>query len=374
MNNKILHIVSLDVPYPADYGGVIDIFYKIKALHHCGVKIILHCFKYGRKEQTELNKYCSEVYYYPRNNKLLSWFSLKPFIVNSRVSTQLTKRLAEVDAPILWEGHHTIANINDPQLKNRKKLIRQHNVEWRYYSHLAKTERSKWKSLYYYSEQFKLKRNENDIANAIILPISVTEYNYFNFKYRKVHHLPVFHKNQNVCSNTNYGKHLLYHGNLSVSENIKAVKFIVEEIRSDLRLPIIIAGKNPTQEVIELCKKNSSIKLIANPTEKKLDELIKDAQVNILPGFENTGVKLKIINALYSGKHCLVSPEMLTGTGLDSLCAMARSAEDFNIALGRLMSTPFTKAAINTRQKILNQQYNNQHNAGQLIKIIWKDL
>jgi len=373
LKHKILHIVSFDVPYPADYGGVIDVFYKLKALHHCGIKIILHCFEYGRKKQKELNKYCSEVYYYPRNSKLLSWFSLKPLIVQSRENQQLLNRLIKIDAPILYEGHHTISSINHSQLKNRKKFIRQHNIEWRYYRHLSKTATKKWKALFFYTEQFKLKRTEYDIAGTTILPLSQTEYNYFNFKYSNVQYLPVFHKNQNVRSNTDYGKHILYHGNLSISENIKAVKFVVEQIRSDLRLPIIIAGKNPPPEIINLCQQAKNIQLIPNPDEITLETLIKDAQVNILPAFENTGIKLKLINALYGGKHCLVTPEMLTGTGLDSLCAMAKTAEDFNAALGRLMSTSFTQNDIAERQSVLNQLYNNQRNAGKLVKIIWQD-
>ena len=43
-----LHIISFDVPYPPDYGGAIDVFYKLKALNQEGVKIHLHCFEYGR--------------------------------------------------------------------------------------------------------------------------------------------------------------------------------------------------------------------------------------------------------------------------------------------------------------------------------------
>ena len=46
MKNK-LHIISLDIPFPANYGGVIDIFYKLKSLSNLGVEIILHCFEYG---------------------------------------------------------------------------------------------------------------------------------------------------------------------------------------------------------------------------------------------------------------------------------------------------------------------------------------
>ena len=65
------HIVSFDVPYPPDYGGVIDVFYKIKALSELGVKVHLHCFEYGRGQQNELNKICSSVTYYKRNlNKI----------------------------------------------------------------------------------------------------------------------------------------------------------------------------------------------------------------------------------------------------------------------------------------------------------------
>ena len=33
MNNKHLHIVTLDTPWPVNYGGVVDLFYKLKALH-----------------------------------------------------------------------------------------------------------------------------------------------------------------------------------------------------------------------------------------------------------------------------------------------------------------------------------------------------
>ncbi len=32
MPDKYLHIISFDIPYPPNYGGVIDVFYKLKAL------------------------------------------------------------------------------------------------------------------------------------------------------------------------------------------------------------------------------------------------------------------------------------------------------------------------------------------------------
>ena len=53
--DKNLHVISFDIPWPVNYGGVIDVFYKITALAGLGVKIHLHCFEYGRKESKELN-------------------------------------------------------------------------------------------------------------------------------------------------------------------------------------------------------------------------------------------------------------------------------------------------------------------------------
>ena len=52
---------------------------------------------------------------------------------------------------------------------------------------------------------------------------------------------------------------------------------------------------------------NSNTRLVANPTEQELNELIKEAQINILPSFNVTGIKIKLMNALYNGRHCITN-------------------------------------------------------------------
>ena len=64
MSEIYLHIISFDVPYPPSYGGVIDVFYKIKAFYEAGIKIHLHCFEYGRGKAAELEGLCESVSYY----------------------------------------------------------------------------------------------------------------------------------------------------------------------------------------------------------------------------------------------------------------------------------------------------------------------
>jgi len=123
--NKHLNIISFDIPYPADYGGVIDVFYQIRALFRAGIKIHLHCFQYGgRIPHSELNKYCVSVRYYKRRFGLMSIFNKHPYIVESRVSRELEKYLLKNKFPILCQGIHTTGIIlNIIMLWQKRKLV-----------------------------------------------------------------------------------------------------------------------------------------------------------------------------------------------------------------------------------------------------------
>ena len=90
-----IHIVSFNIPYPPNYGGVIDVFYKIKALYELGIKINLHCFKYDRQESSELEKHCKSVNYYDRPKTIKHFFSNLPFIVKTRNNKALFSNLIQ---------------------------------------------------------------------------------------------------------------------------------------------------------------------------------------------------------------------------------------------------------------------------------------
>ena len=93
MPSQYLHIVSFDIPFPADYGGVIEIYYKIRALTQAGVRIILHCFEYGRSHSKELEDLCFKVYYYDRKRGMKYLFHSDPYIVATRFAKSMPKNL-----------------------------------------------------------------------------------------------------------------------------------------------------------------------------------------------------------------------------------------------------------------------------------------
>ena len=73
-----LNIIAFNIPWPPNSGGVIDVYYKMKALHRCGVKIVLHCFEYERAHSPELEAICEKVYYYKRHTGLRANITLLP--------------------------------------------------------------------------------------------------------------------------------------------------------------------------------------------------------------------------------------------------------------------------------------------------------
>ena len=125
MQEKILNIVAFDNPFPPYYGGVIDVYYKIKALHQMGYKIHLHCFVTEVPELSiELQKITASVYLYEAKPKWFHLWSNLPISVISRSNSDLVKNLLENDAPILFESLKSTCLFQDIRLKNRIKLLR----------------------------------------------------------------------------------------------------------------------------------------------------------------------------------------------------------------------------------------------------------
>lgn len=162
--DKHLHIICLNVPYPVDYGGVFDLFYKLEALKQQGVKIHLHCFEYGRGKQPILNKYCESVHYYRRKKGFAAFSTTYPYIVSSRHNKELLNELAQDEHPILMEGVHCTYLLNDKRFNHRKLFVRLHNIEHIYYRHLFKYTSSPLKKIYYWHESRMLERYEKCIA------------------------------------------------------------------------------------------------------------------------------------------------------------------------------------------------------------------
>jgi hypothetical protein len=356
LDNKKIHIVSFDVPFPANYGGVIDIFYRIKALHKLGYEITLHCFEYGRSKDPELEQYTIQTIYYPRKITIWDQLSKLPFIVKSRLDKNLLRNLQKDQYPILFEGIHTTGILSELANSKRKLFVRTHNIEHHYYKQLAINSKG-WKKIYFLMESKKLKSFESSLKRAsAILTIKESDRIHFSNINPKSYLLPAsfdlkrseFHKTK---------PYVLYHGNLSVEENIFAVKYLVEEIwmKNKLEIPFIIAGKSPNIDIKNKYAQIPGIKIIESPTQEEMDTLLSEASIHLLTSNQNTGIKLKLLNALQSSGHVIVNQTMIEGTDLSNYCLIANSAEEIIKNIKSKIDCPLQKEEFLERINFLRE-------------------
>lgn len=368
---KIVHIVSFDVPYPANYGGVIDVFYKIKSLHNIGVKVILHCFQYGRSSSDQLENYCDAVYYYPRLQGLKYQLSTKPYIVSSRASKELLKRLAADNHPIIFEGLHSTFCIGDSSIKDKVKWVRMHNIEHDYYAGLAKVEKNWFKKLYFNLESIRLGWYEKVLKHASgVLAISSNDLKQLSTRFDEVNYIPAFHPNADLDCVIGKGGYTLYHGNLAVGENQEAVKFLINEVYSSINIPLIVAGGGAPNWLKQLINQYKHITLDEQSEMGHIKKLLQHAQINVLPTFQPTGIKLKLLFALFNGRFCVVNKPMIDETGLEEFCHIATNAKEMQQQISQLFNADFTLDQIEKRKEII-EKFSGEAAAQKLTTMLW---
>lgn len=366
MNNpqKHLQIISFTVPLPANYGGAIDVFEKLKALHTLGMKIHLHCFTYDRLPAKELELYCEKVYYYPR--KLyhpLSWLHPYPYIVASRRDHNLLKRLQDLKAPILMEGVHATFYAGHKSLKDYPKYLRMHNDEAAYYYQLAAETQHIFKKWYY-------KREARRLGNMIsvlrymndVLSISKTEHERIQKLGISSTWIPAFHSAQVEKNTKQKSIPFLYHGDLSILSN-KKVALSLAKIFHSIQLPLVIAGR--TKSSLENAFSHyPNVRLISNPGSKEMSSLLKAAECHLVFANHQQGVKLKLIHSVLSGAKVIANREALAGSGLESVIPQT-SIEALPQYLQKAEVYPF-ETVLKKAQSI----YDNQQNAQKIMDTI----
>ena len=373
--SKEINIVSFDVPFPSNYGGVIDVYNKLVWLNKLGVKIHLHCFKNARTSSSKLNDLCEKVYYYERKTGLFSHLSFLPFTVKSRISNSLANNLLSNDFPILFEVLNTCFLLKDNRFTNRLKIYRHSNIEHDYYNELSKSEANILKKIYLKIEAFKLKRFETILNYSnLILAVNYKDNLYFKSKYPQVKsiYLPSFHPHNDLAILNGKGQYILFHGNLSVSENYEAAVWLITNVFSKISFDCLIAGLNPPQFLIDLISKFKNIKLKINPSEEDLSLLILHAHIHVLYTSQETGLKLKLLNVLFNGRFIICNSKLLSGTDISSTISLkvSEDANSFIENINYLMSQFYSEKMIEERSnQILT--FNNKSNVKKLIESVF---
>ena len=130
----------------------------------------------------------------------------------------------------------------------------------------------------------------------------------------------------------------------------------------DKQIKLILAGRNPLEELTQKVKESPNTELIANVEQERMNELINNARINLLVAFNPSGVKLKLLTTLlHSQGHCLANETMLQGTNLQDVCPIVNTPNDIADKINRLYNTRPTATEIQNRRQMISQSgYNNR--------------
>lgn len=343
-------------------------------LQKAGIAIHLHCFDYGRGQQPELNLYCEQVFYYSRNEGHKGIASRLPYIVSSRKNEDLLLRLLEDDAPILMHGIHSTFLLTDDRFANRHCVVRLHNTEHVYYRQLARSSNSWIKSIYYYLESRQLLSYEKRVANsAHFVAVSETDVKRYREQFRssRISYIPVFLPEWELKNKDGMGSYCLYHGDLQVPVNERTANRLLTRIFSQLKIPLVIAGRNPSPRLLELAHREQHTCLVANPTDQELEDMIARAHLHILPAQHNTGIQLKLLHALFKGRHCVANAAAVKQHPIAPLVHTAESDSALINLIQQLYQQGYSEADFLLRAKILRENFNPEKQTRELIDILF---
>lgn len=366
---KALHIVSFDNPFPPNYGGAIDVFYKIKALSELGVLIYLHCFIDQRTDLSGVEPFCKKIYTYPKRRFFNPFNLARPIAIQLRQNKNLEKNLKSTTAPILFDGVQTTGVLAKTTFTNQKILIRAHNIEQDYYRGLSQSAMRPLQKWIYSQEAKKFKRYERVLQKAnCILAISKADHFYFNaLSQVTARYIPAFQGNTKVAQLSAYGDFALYHGDLSIADNIKVVQFLIEVFKA-VNYPLVIATGRNFNTINAWVKEIDHITVKYLSTQEELESLFAKAHINICYSFQQSGTKLKVINALFKGRHCIANKNVIDEELVLNQCYKVSGREELLQAISQLNTAPYKNPI--ERAEALQKVFDVKKNAQKIIDFL----
>ncbi|WP_353147748.1 hypothetical protein [Chryseobacterium sp.] len=372
---KELHIISFNYPYPPSYGGIIDVYYKIKALSDCGVKIHFHCFvdDIPEKVDSEVKNITENIFFYKKNRNPFLYFSPVPFAAVIRQSDKLLENLKKINAPVLFEGLQTTQIIDQLSSQKHKLYLRLHNNETEYYKGLSSSEKNIFKKIIFRIESLKYKGYQKKRLQEFekVFCLSEKEYQETLAYSNNASLIHIFHGNQIVKSLDKKGTCFLFHGDLSISDNRKALDETIHLFEDLPQYNLIVASDRASDEIKKKISRIENISLVPIETHENLIRLFENAHANILLSYQQSGTKVKLFNALYNSRFVIINQNITDDSSLTRLCLMGTKKEEIRQHIITAATSDYNENE--TRKMVLEKNHSDHAKAEAMIKIIFKD-
>ncbi|RQO39436.1 hypothetical protein DBR39_10705 [Chryseobacterium sp. KBW03] len=372
---KELHIISFNYPYPPSYGGIIDVYYKIKSLHDLKVKIYLHCFidQVPETIDPEIKEITENVFFYKKKKNPFLYFSGTPFAAAIRDSKALLQNLEKIKAPILFEGLQTTRIIRFLKSNKTPLYLRHHNNETEYYKGLSLSEKNIFKKVVYKIESLKYTGYQKKLLKRFktVFCLSEKEYNEVNNYSKNAQLIHIFHGNQSVKQLDKKGNYFLFHGDLTTADNKKALNETIDLFKTLPQYKLVVASDRASEEVKKKISAVKNINLTPIQTTENLHHLLENAHANILFSYQNSGTKVKLFNTLYNSRFVIINGNITDDPTLMSLCLYGADMAEIRQQI--ITSAEKDYDTSENRKEVLEKRHSDHSKAEEMVKIIFKN-
>lgn len=367
-----VHLVSMDAPVPPLYGGMAEVSSQIDALQTASFVVEVHAFV-SKKRIPEVAKIWNHLHVeatndtpgkpsvrlwlYPRNG-WASFFQRLPYLVASRASVPLVRRLECAPLPAVLHGYHSLW----PALVSRsvaaRSFLRLHNPERLYYRGLAASElgtdvRSRLKRRYYFWEANRLARFEQKVLPRLTLAgiwaltpgDAVATAPFFRKEVEvvppAVPALPAGLRSTEERFSLPDVPFLLVHGKLSVPENDWAAHRWLDvwawDQANDKQLnesALVVAGQGASSALRQRAATLPGVWFVDTPSPDGMAHLLRAAALHGQLAVHRAGIKYKLLNALQTQAPILGNDDLVAGTGAEGLVRLLPEPYDLQTWIG----------------------------------------
>jgi glycosyltransferase involved in cell wall biosynthesis len=366
-------VVANDFPYPLHHGSVIDTWGHVKTLKTLGYKVdLIATVKTIPPDEhiQAVRKWVDDLMVVERERGWRAAAAVSPFQVRSRAGLR-TVPLSRQYAAVVLEAEHVAPVLENPGLCARKRILRLHNDESRFFHEMGRSARSLFHKAFYRAEALKFKM----LSPAVI---SGCDALWFISRHEMEEHLRKCpqHAEKSVfvppavdCeamrTQTLDGRTALFLGTLGFANNARAVEWYISHVHPalcDIEGYGFIAGGNTAGSSNLALRRISSlhpnISIRENP--KNTESLYKEAAVFVNPLFRGAGLKLKVVDAIQAGVPIVSTSSGIQGSGLiaGKHLLVADSAQSFADCIRKvLINKDMARELATSAQEFLAREY-----------------
>lgn len=324
---KILFITPT-LPYPPVSGGVIK---SNKVVHFLSEKYNLSVACLLKNDDTEhKDEFLAEIKLYdfisqeldiPRTakNLILSNIQGIPLNLYRNKSAEFKEKIYAVahQYDVIFCDHYVMFQYIPEDYKG-KIILHEHNCEYLIWKRYANIERSVLKKVALLNQAYRIKKYEQEICRRATVILAapndtdeLVKIGADTAKFLETYHLGDDNLlNEPALDFNKTEKALLYIGTLSWEANIDGLVWFCNEIWQSVKqqhpdIKLYIVGKKPDVRLKEIAANDNQI--ILTGFVENVEPYFQKSRVFITPLRFGSGIKVKVVNALYRGIPCVTT-------------------------------------------------------------------